>query len=522
MKKKDKVLIFDTTLRDGEQTPGASLTVNEKLKIALQLENLGVDVIEAGFPRTSPGDLEAVKTVARHIKTPIVCGLARATRRDIDDAYEALKKARRGRVHVFLATSKIHREYKLKKAKEEILRASVDAVKYARKKFADVEFSPEDASRTELDFLAEVVEAVIKAGAGTVNIPDTVGYAVPQEFGETIKYLMENVPNIGEAVISVHCHDDLGLSVSNSLAAVMNGARQVECTINGLGERAGNASLEEVVMAMRMRKDIFRGLTTGIQTKELYRISKLVSKLTGISVQPNKAIVGENAFSHEAGIHQDGILKKRTTYEIIRPQDVGFKGSRLVLGKLSGRHAFSSRLKELGYSISDKELDQAFVRFKSLADKKSKIFDEDLATIVEDELATIPEKYRLVNFQVTSGNNVRPLASVELHTADGKLNATATGDGPVDACFKTIDKATGLKGRLVDYKVSAVTSGKDALGEANVKIAFREDTVMGRASSTDVIEASVRAYVNAINRLALRQEKLTRGKKSPKKGGRKV
>jgi len=522
MKKKDKVLIFDTTLRDGEQTPGASLTVNEKLKIAFQLENLGVDIIEAGFPRTSPGDLEAVKTVAKHVKTPVICGLARATRRDIDDAYEALKKARRGRVHVFLATSKIHREHKLKKAKEEILRTSVDAVKYARKKFGDVEFSPEDASRTELDFLAEVVEAVIKAGAGTVNIPDTVGYAVPQEFGKTIQYLMENVPNIGKAVISVHCHDDLGLGVSNSLAAVMNGARQVECTVNGLGERAGNASLEEVIMAMRMRKDIFRGLTTGIKTKELYRTSKLVSKLTGIPVQPNKAIIGENAFSHESGIHQDGILKKRVTYEIIRPQDVGFKGSRLVLGKLSGRHAFSTRLKELGYSLSGKELDQAFVRFKNLADKKPKIFDEDIATIVEDELATIPEKYRLVNFQVTSGNKVKPLASVELHTEEGTMSATATGDGPVDACFKTIDKAIGLKGRLVDYKVSAVTSGKDALGEANVKIAFREDIVMGRASSTDVIEASVRAYVNAINRLTLRREKLGRKKKTAKKTRRKA
>ncbi len=506
--KKDKIIIFDTTLRDGEQTPGASLTVNEKLKIAFQLEELGVDVIEAGFPRTSPGDLEAVRTVSKHIKRPIICGLARATKRDIDDAYAALKKAKKPRIHVFLATSKIHREYKLKKAKSEILKTSVEAVRYARRKLPDIEFSPEDASRTEPDFLAQVVEAVIDAGARTVNIPDTVGYSVPQEFGGIIKRLKETVPNINKAVISVHCHNDLGLGVSNSLAAVLNGAGQVECTINGLGERAGNASLEEIVMGIVMRKDIFRGFTTGIRTKELYKTSKLVSKLTGIPVQPNKAIIGENAFSHESGIHQDGVMKKRVTYEIIRPQDVGFEGSRIVLGKLSGRHAFSARLKKLGYTLSGKELDQAFLRFKQLADKKNKIFDEDLATIVEDELATIPEKYKLLNFQVTSGNKIRPVASVELADGSKKINATATGDGPIDACFKTIDKAIGLKGRLVDYKVNAVTAGKDALGEANVKIAFKGDMVVGRGSSTDVIEASVLAYVNAVNHLALRKKKL--------------
>ncbi|MFH1798041.1 MAG: 2-isopropylmalate synthase [Candidatus Omnitrophota bacterium] len=506
--KTEKILIFDTTLRDGEQTPGANLNTNEKLKIALQLEALGVDIIEAGFPRASEGDLEAVKAVSKHIKRPIICGLARATKKDIDDAYDALKKAARPRVHVFLATSKIHREFKLKKAKEEIVSAAVDAVKYARKRFPDVEFSPEDASRTELDFLSHVVEEVIKAGAGTINIPDTVGYAVPEEFARTIKYLKDNVPNINKAVISVHCHDDLGLSVSNSLAAVLNGARQVECTINGLGERAGNASLEEIVMAIITRKDIFKGLSVDIKTKELYKTSKLVSKLTGISVQPNKAIIGENAFSHEAGIHQDGVLKKRATYEIIRPQDVGFKGSKLVLGKLSGRHAFSERLKELGYSISEQELNQAFTRFKSLADKKAKIFDEDIATIVEDELATIPEEYRLVNFQVTSGNKIKPSANVELAKGKEKITATAAGDGPIDACFKTIDKAIGQKGRLVDYKVNAVTSGKDALGEASVKIVFKDKVVIGRGSSTDVIEASVVAYINAVNRLFLKTKKL--------------
>lgn len=510
---KNKLIIFDTTLRDGEQTPGASLTINEKLKIALQLEKLGVDVIEAGFPRTSPGDLEAVKIVASRLKKPIICGLARATKRDIDDAYKALKKAVRPRIHIFLATSKIHRKYKLKKAKDEILKLSVEAIKYARKKIPDIEFSPEDASRTEPDFLARVVEAVISAGAGTVNIPDTVGYSVPEEFGRIIRRLMETVPNINKAVISVHCHNDLGLAVSNSLAAVANGARQVECTINGLGERAGNASMEEIVMALAVRKDMFGRIATGIKTRELYKTSKIVSRLTGIVVQPNKAIIGQNAFSHEAGIHQDGVMKKRVTYEIIKPQDVGFKGSTLVLGKLSGSHAFSARLKELGYALSDKELDQAFKRFKLLADKKAKIFDEDLAMIVEDELAAIPQKYKLLTFQVISGNNIQPVATVELTEGKKKLCADATGDGPIDACFKTIDKAVKLKGKLIDYKVKAVTSGKDALGEASVRISFKGDVVTGRGSSTDVIEASVLAYVNAINRLSLRGKKLKKKKK---------
>jgi len=508
--KKDKLLIFDTTLRDGEQTPGASLTTNEKLKIALQLEKLGVDAIEAGFPRTSPGDLEVVKTVAKHVKKPIICGLARATKKDIDDAYLAVKNAKRPRIHVFLATSKIHMQYKLRKAKDEILKASVEAVKYAKKKISDIEFSPEDASRTERDFLAQVVETVIKAGATTVNIPDTVGYSVPQEFGSIINDLMNNVPNINKAVISVHCHNDLGLGVSNSLAAVLNGARQVECTINGLGERAGNASLEEIVMGIKMRKDIFKNITTDINTKELYKTSKLVSKLTGIEVQPNKAIIGENAFSHESGIHQDGVMKKRVTYEIISPRDVGFKGSKIVLGKLSGRHAFSDRLEKLGYSLSDKELDQAFLRFKVLADKKRKIYDEDLAIIVEEELATIPEQYKLKDFQVSSGKSITPSAKVELKKGKEVLNAISNGDGPIDACFKTIDKATGLKGKLVDYRVSAVTGGKDALGDVSVKVSFDKEIVIGRGSSTDIIEASVLAYVNAVNRLLQKRGKKTK------------
>ncbi|MBF0494677.1 MAG: 2-isopropylmalate synthase, partial [Candidatus Omnitrophica bacterium] len=385
----NNILIFDTTLRDGEQTPGASLNTVEKLQIAKQLDVLGVDIIEAGFPVSSPGDFEAVKTVAKNIKRPVICGLARCIKKDIDAAAGAVKFARRPRIHVFLATSKIHREFKLMKAKDEILATAVESVRYARQKVGDVEFSPEDAARTELDFLARVVEAVIKAGAKTVNIPDTVGYSMPIEFGAVIKYLMNNVPNIGKAVISVHCHNDLGLSVANSQAAVLNGARQVECTINGLGERAGNASLEEFIMGIKMRRDIFNNLRTNINAKELYKTSRLVSKLTGIAIQPNKAIVGDNAFSHESGIHQDGVLKKRITYEIIRPQDVGFKGTTLVLGKLSGRHAFSERLKDLGYKLSEKDMDTAFARFKVLADKKSVIYDEDLATIVESGLSTI-------------------------------------------------------------------------------------------------------------------------------------
>ena len=516
--KKDKVIIFDTTLRDGEQTPGASLNVSEKLQIAYQLEKLGVDVIEAGFPRTSPGDLEAVKVVGKYIEKCVICGLARSIKGDIDAVREALAKAKKPRVHVFLATSKIHRQFKLKKAKDEILAIAVDAVKYARKYFDDIEFSPEDASRTEPDFLAQVVEAVIKAGVKTINIPDTVGYAMPMEFGNLIKYLMNNVPNINKSIISVHCHNDLGMGVSNSLAAVLNGARQVECTINGLGERAGNAALEEVVMAMRLRKDIYKNIFTEINTKELFKTSKLVSRLTTVPVQPNKAIIGENAFSHEAGIHQDGILKKRNTYEILKPQDVGFKGSKLVLGKLSGRHAFNERLKAIGYSLTEKELKKAFDRFKKLADKKHDIFDEDLAMIVEDELHNISEKYKLVNFQVTSLKNEDPVASVEIKEGANLLSATATGDGPIDACFKSIDKATKQKGQLIDYKVNAVTRGKDALGEASVKVKFNDKAVLGRGSSTDVIEASVMAYLNAVNRLFLKKisEKKTAAKKKKK------
>ena len=497
---KNKIIIFDTTLRDGEQSPGASLNNKEKLEIAKQLETLGVDIIEAGFPITSPGDFQAVKAIAKAVKKATVCGLARAVKADIDASYNAVKYAKKPRIHVFLATSRIHMKYKLKKAENEILKASVWAVKYAKRKVRDIEFSPEDASRTDKDFLHKVLEAVIDAGATTVNIPDTVGYATPYEFGSLIKGIKENVPNIHKAVISVHCHNDLGLGVSNSLAAVLNGARQVECTINGLGERAGNASLEEVIMSIATRKDIF-DVDTGIKTKEIYKTSRLVSRLTGIIVQPNKAIVGANAFAHEAGIHQDGLLKERRTYEIMRPQDVGFKETKLVLGKHSGRHALKARLKRLGYTLTDKEIGKAFVRFKKLADKKKEIFDEDLATIVEDEIGTTPEVYKLVSFYVLSGNKVTPSATVTLKHKGKDLIANSTGDGPIDACYKAVEKIAGMKPVLLGYNLNAVTAGKDALGEVSLRMKVGKREVNARGASTDVIEASLKAYLNALNKV---------------------
>ena len=503
---KNRIIIFDTTLRDGEQSPGASLNNKEKLEIAKQLETLGVDIIEAGFPITSPGDFQAVKAIAKAVKKATVCGLARAVKADIDASYNAVKYAKKPRIHVFLATSRIHMKYKLKKAENEILKASVWAVKYAKRKVKDIEFSPEDASRTDKDFLYKVLEAVIDAGATTVNIPDTVGYATPYEFGSLIKGIKENVPNIHKAVISVHCHNDLGLGVSNSLAAVLNGARQVECTINGLGERAGNASLEEVIMSIATRKDIF-DIDTSIKTKEIYKTSRLVSRLTGIIVQPNKAIVGANAFAHEAGIHQDGLLKEKRTYEIMRPQDVGFKETKLVLGKHSGRHALKARLKRLGYTLTDKEIGKAFVRFKKLADKKKEIFDEDLATIVEDEIGTTPEVYKLVSFYVLSGNKVTPSATVTLKHKGKDLIANSTGDGPVDACYKAVEKIAGMKPVLLGYSLNAVTAGKDALGEVSLRMKVGKREVNARGASTDVIEASLKAYLNALNKVKTSSKK---------------
>jgi len=495
-----KIVIFDTTLRDGEQSPGASLTTQAKIEIAHQLYSLGVDAIEAGFPASSPGDFESVNLVAKNVKGLIVCGLARCVKKDIDAAGASLKPAKRGRIHVFLATSKIHMKYKLKKAEDEIVRLAVDGVKYARRFMDDVEFSPEDASRSDRTFLYRVIEEVIKAGASTVNIPDTVGYAIPDEFGSLIKAIKNNVPNCDNAVISVHCHNDLGLGVANSIAAVKNGAGQVECTINGIGERAGNASLEEIVMAMSVRQDMLN-FQTNVNQKEIYKTSRLVSRLTGILVQPNKAIVGQNAFAHEAGIHQDGILKKRITYEIMKPEDVGFSGAKIVLGKHSGRHAFSERLRKLGYKLKETELDKAFERFKIIADKKKEVFDEDLATIVDEEVMHAPEIYHLERFQVSSGSHTAPSAAIELKKKGEIVSARSSGDGPIDACYKAIDKVVGLKGRLLDYVIHAVTGGKDALGEVRIRILVKDKEFSGRGASTDIIEASIKAYLNVINKV---------------------
>ncbi|MDD5174124.1 MAG: 2-isopropylmalate synthase [Candidatus Omnitrophica bacterium] len=497
----EKIIIFDTTLRDGEQCPGASLNINEKIEIARQLAVLGVDIIEAGFPVSSPGDFESVKRVAKEVKGPSICGLARAIEKDIDAAYNAVKYSKHPRIHVFLATSSIHMKYKLKKAEDEILKLAVAAVKYAKNRCGDIEFSPEDASRTDRDFLYKVVEQVIEAGAKTVNIPDTVGYSTPFEFADIIKGIRENVPNVDRAIISVHCHNDLGLGVANSLAAVLNGARQVECTINGLGERAGNASLEEIVMTIRTRNDIFRNIGTGINTKEIFKTSRLVSKLTGMMVQSNKAIIGANAFAHESGIHQDGVLKERITYEIMRPEDVGVTETKMVLGKHSGRHAFKERLKSLGFTLKESQIEEAFNRFKVLADKKKEIFDEDLETIIDEGISKIPEDLKLKHFHIESADNMKPSATVQVNYKGKLYDSTSDGDGPIDACFKAIDKIVRVGGKLLDYQVKSVTGGKDALGEVSVRISSKRGVVSGRGASTDIIEASIKAYVNAVNKL---------------------
>lgn len=497
----DRVIIFDTTLRDGEQCPGASLNPQQKLEVARQLQRLNVDVIEAGFAVSSPGDFEGVNRIAREIKGPVIASLSRSVPKDIEAAGKALKPAKRRRIHTFVATSEIHMKYKLRKAEEEIVRLAVGAVKLARKYTDDVEFSAEDAARTRPEFLYRVYESVIAAGATTVNVPDTVGWAIPAEFGKLIRSIRENVPNIAKAVISVHCHNDLGLSSANSLAAVLNGARQVECTINGIGERAGNASLEEVVMALKVRKDLFK-VRHGVRTEEIYRASRLVSKLTGFLVQPNKAVVGGNAFAHESGIHQHGVLMHRKTYEIMTPKEVGWGESKLVLGKHSGRHAFVERLKGLGFRLGEKQLETAFGRFKVLADKKKEVFDDDLSALVEDEISEAKQRYTLEYLHVSSGTGVIPTATVRLKSPQGKLlQGAASGDGPVDACYNAIDKLTQFKGKLQDYVIQSVTSGKDALGEVTVKLARNGQVEHGRAASTDIIEASSKAYLNAINRL---------------------
>ncbi|SHH27750.1 2-isopropylmalate synthase [Desulforamulus hydrothermalis] len=498
----NRVYIFDTTLRDGEQSPGVSLNINEKLQIARQLARLGVDILEAGFPITSHGDFAAVQAVAREVRGVTVAGLARANFKDIDCAWEALRDAEQPRIHTFIATSDIHLQYKLRKNRDQVVEAAVAAVRHARKYTSDVEFSAEDASRSDVDYLARVFGEVIKAGATVINIPDTVGYAMPDEFARFIKQVMEKTPGIEKVVVSVHCHDDLGLAVANSLAAVGAGARQVEGTVNGIGERAGNAALEEVVMGLYTRQDLYR-LTTGFNTREIYRTSRLVSSLTGMPVQPNKAVVGKNAFAHESGIHQDGVLKERTTYEIMNPELVGIAASNLVLGKHSGRHAFRDRLAELGYNLSDEELNLAFARFKALADKKKEITDDDLQALVEDEIRHIPDTYTLEYFHISSGSTVVPTATVGLRVGEERQEDAACGDGPVDAIYKAVDKITGISCTLVNYAINAITGGTDALGDVTVKLkcSGQEKIYTGRGVSTDILEASAKAYVNAVNKL---------------------
>lgn len=500
MNKKSRVIIFDTTLRDGEQSPGASMNIEEKMQAARQLERLGVDVIEAGFPISSPGDFEAVKRIAQEVRGCSIAGLCRAADADIDRAWEALKYAARPRIHTFLATSDIHIEKKLKKTRGQILEMAVNAVKRAKGYCEDVEFSAEDATRSDRDFLCQVVQAVIDAGATTVNIPDTVGYAIPDEFGDLIRFLLQNVPNIKHAVISVHCHNDLGLAVASSLAAVKAGARQVECTVNGVGERAGNAALEEIVMAIKTRSDLF-DCETGINTREICRASRLISDLTGLMVQVNKAVVGANAFAHEAGIHQHGVMADRQTYEIMDPEEVGLTSSRLVLGKHSGRHAFEQRLKDLGYSLSPAELDRAFARFKEVADKKKEIFDEDLEALVAEESYQIPEKYSLEYMNVMTSLEGIPTATIRLRCEDSELIGAGVGVGSVDAVYKTIDKLVEVPHRLMDYTVKSVTGGTDALGEVTVKLTDDVNVYTGRGTSLDIIEASAKAYIHAINKL---------------------
>lgn len=495
----DKVMIFDTTLRDGEQSPGASLNHRDKLEIAAQLARLNVDVIEAGFPIASPDDFDAVKAIAATIKGPVICGLARCVAADIDRCAEAVAPASRRRIHVFLATSAIHRQFKLKKARKEILKQAAAFVKYARKYCKDVEFSPEDASRTEPDFLAEVVEAVIDAGAGTVNIPDTVGYAIPSRFGQLIAYLFDTVPNINDAVLSVHCHNDLGLAVANSLAAVENGARCVECTVNGIGERAGNCAMEELVMALATRRDVF-GVTTDIRTAEISHASRMVSRLTGISVQRNKAIVGANAFLHEAGVHQDGVLKERRTYEIMRPEDVGIRTSELVLGKHSGRHGLKHRLGTLGINLKKRDFEQTYRRFLDLADKKKEVYDDDLIMLARQDADESCEVYSLDYLHVTTGTGTVPTAMVRLKKGGEVFTRAGYGDGPVDAVLKTIDGMTGVKGRLTDFSLQAITVGKDAMGEASLSVTFGKELYSGKAASTDIVEASAKAYLGCVNR----------------------
>ncbi|MFA6309543.1 MAG: 2-isopropylmalate synthase [Clostridia bacterium] len=495
----EKIRIFDTTLRDGEQTPGASLNIQEKLEIAKQLAKMGVDVIEAGFAISSPGDFEAIRTISQNVKGPTIASLCRAIESDIDRAWEAVSIAESPRIHTFLATSPIHMKYKLKMTEDEVYERAVAMVKYSKKFCNDVEFSAEDASRSDVEFLYKVIEGVINAGAAVVNIPDTVGYATPDEFGRLIKSIKENVSNIHKAQISVHCHNDLGLAVANSMEAMKNGATQIECTINGLGERAGNASLEEIVMGLNTRRD-FYGIEHNIDAKQIYRTSKLVSSLTGVMIQPNKAIVGENAFAHESGIHQHGVLNEKTTYEIMTPESVGLAQNKMVLGKLSGKHAFEERLIEMGYSLSNEEIAKAFVDFKNLADKKKVVLDGDIEALIGEKTSEVAGIFELASFQINSGNKVISTSMVSLKRNGDTLTEAATGDGPVDAAFNAIERVVGFNMVLQSYNIKAVTEGKDALGEAVVRASYGGKVFIGRGISTDIIEASVKAFLNAINR----------------------
>lgn len=495
------VKIFDTTLRDGEQAPGASLDAKQKVEVARALQDLGVDVIEAGFPISSPGDFAAVRDVARAVRKPAVAGLARCAKADIDAVWQAVKPAAHPRIHLFISTSPLHMRHKLNKTPDEVLKLATDMTKYARSLCRDVEFSAEDATRSEPDFLAKVTQAVIAAGAGTVNIPDTVGYITPTEFDRLLRDLQAAVPALGRVTLAVHCHNDLGLATANSLAAVKAGARQVECTINGLGERAGNAAMEEIVMGLKTRAAYY-GVKTNIQTREISRVSRLVSLATGIVVQPNKAIVGANAFQHESGIHQDGILKNRLTYEIMDATDIGLKENRLVLGKHSGRHALFKRVQDLGYVLPESKQGAFFERFKELADKKKEVFDEDLLALLEEAAGAPRAHYALEHVQATSGSGMLPTAAVRLREGSVLLEGSGTGDGPVDAVYKTIDHLLGKQHKLLGYSLKAITGGTDAQGEVMVQLSAGGAAVTGRGSHTDIIIASAKAYVNALNRLA--------------------
>ena len=497
---KERVFIFDTTLRDGEQSPGASMNPDEKLRIARQLEKMGVDIIEAGFPVASDGDFASVRQIAMEIRGCQIAALARAGKTDIDRAWDAVAEAAAPRIHTFISSSDIHLKYQLRKSRAEVLKEACAAVAHACGYTRNVEFSPMDATRSDRDYLCEMVEAVIAAGATTVNIPDTVGYAIPEEFGELIATLYARVKNIRQAVISVHCHNDLGLATANALTAIKHGARQVECTINGIGERAGNSAMEEVVMALKTRKDLF-GLETGIKTEYIHQTSRLLTQITGIPVQPNKAIVGANAFAHESGIHQDGLIKEKTTYEIMTPKSVGISETLFVLGKHSGRHAIAERLREMGYNLNEEELRRVFFHFKELADVKKEVFDEDLEAIVYEEISRGEEKYRFLYLNVVSGNATVPTATMQMEVDGEMVQEAGFGVGPVDAIFAAIRKITKTNHPLLKYAVNAVTGGTDAQGEATVQLKFNGRSAVGRGAHPDVLVASAKAYINALNRL---------------------